>query len=82
MARINNKEYCGRLQKAVDRSLDNLGREPKQALLFHLAGKYDIALDGTSCSSHEEIEKALYDMLGEGAKIVTAWIKEEMSIRK
>ena len=81
MARIDNKGYCERLQKAVDRSLDNLGKEPKQALLFHLA-KYDIVLGGSSCSTFEEIEKALNDMLGEGAKIVTAWIKEEMASQK
>jgi hypothetical protein len=84
LARINNnnnKEYCGRLQKAVDGSLDNLGKEPKQALLFHLANRYDIVLGGTDCSPLEEIEKALYDMLGEGAKIVTGWIKEEMEAK-
>jgi hypothetical protein len=76
--RIKDRQYCERLQRALEKSLDSLGREPKEALLFHLMHTYNIAIGGTNCSSLEDIENTLAIMLGKGSEIVMLWIKAEL----
>ena len=66
------------LAKAVDRSLDILGQNSKDALLFHLKHAYNISLDGGSCSSLEEIQRALKEVLGRGAALMISWINSEL----
>jgi hypothetical protein len=63
--------------KALDRSLDMLGEPSKKALLFHLTHTFKIPIDRKSCSL-EEIERALKQVLGEGAMLVIASINSEL----
>lgn len=73
-----NSEYCERLQRAVEKALDNLGSHSKEALLFHLTNNYKIQLGKKDCSSLEEIEQALNAIFNDGAAILMKWIKDEM----
>ena len=68
--------YKTDMAKAIDRSLDMLGEPSKKAMLFHLTHTFKIPLEG-KCSIGQ-IERALKEILGEGATLVIASINNEL----
>ena len=76
MDKTLKREYCERLQRAVNEALGNLGNQAKEALILHLRQGYNIRLGGTNCSSLEEIERAINEIFGQAGAIIVPWIRK------
>jgi hypothetical protein len=75
-------DYCAKVKKALERSLGLLGEPSKEVILYHLQQRYKITLgdrvEGSQCSSLEEIETALNTLLGNSSHIIINLIKNEV----
>jgi hypothetical protein len=64
--------------RSLYKALEFLEDSAKNALLYHITHKYGVRLDDLSCSSIQQIHKALEEMLGSaGADIVMRYIYAE-----
>lgn len=76
MDKALKREYCERLERAIDEALGNLGNQAKEALILHLRQGYNIRLGGTNCSSIEDIEQAINEIFGQAGAIIVPWIRK------
>ena len=66
-----------RLQKAIYDALDMLGENSRKALLFHLKDKYNIDV-GSGGVTLEGLKPALAELLGPGADVIMAAIRQHL----
>ena len=77
MLDARERECTTVLQRDLDMAMEFLGQTTRDKLLFILTDKFHISLAGEKCSTLEDIEAALRELVGEGASIIMAKLNKQ-----
>ena len=75
---LSGADECKKVEEALRKAAVVFGENTINVLIYQLEKKYNIKIGSPPCASLDEIEKALFDIAGDGADLFISRMRSFM----